>query len=183
MKIKSIISEEEKKIYNDIRFNPNTIGTHIQIQHGIENLDKKEYAISIIFTLMSINGYLDDAKNQSSEQTPLSIINTMINIANRNIDSISLNNETANLNYEINDIITFNNGNYILLDIIKKDKNAYLYLINSSETENDISINKIENNNGIIKYSHIEDDSEFNFVLNKLFLDFKNEMVNFAIEE
>ena len=70
-----------------------------------------------------------------------------------------------------NKIIRFNNGDYLVLDVIHYKENTYLYLINNKEFENDVSIVKVENNNGIIKYNYIEDEEEFDYVINKLFIE------------
>jgi histidinol phosphatase-like enzyme len=83
------------------------------------------------------------------------------------------------MNFKKNNVIKFNNGDYLILDILNYKENVYLYLINNSEYENDVSIVKVDNNSGIIKYSFIEDDEEFNYVINKLFLDRKIEISDF----
>jgi hypothetical protein len=83
------------------------------------------------------------------------------------------------MNFKKNNVIKFNNGDYLILDILNYKENVYLYLINNSEYENDVSIVKVDNNSGITKYSFIEDDEEFNYVINKLFLDRKIEISDF----
>ncbi len=83
------------------------------------------------------------------------------------------------MDFKKNNIIKFNNGDYLVLDILKYKDNTYLYLINNSEYENDVSIVKVENESGIIKYSYIDDDEEFNYVINKLFLNHKIEISEF----
>ena len=84
------------------------------------------------------------------------------------------------MNYQIDDVIKFKNGEYLVIDIIKKDSNTYLYLINN---EDDIAIAKVTNDDGVIKYSHIENEEEFNYVVNKIFLNLKDEIILFANEE
>ena len=74
------------------------------------------------------------------------------------------------MDYKKNNIIKFNSGDYLILDVLKYKDNLYLYLINNDEYENDVAIVKVNNNNGIIKYSYIDDEEEFNYVVNKLFL-------------
>ncbi len=87
------------------------------------------------------------------------------------------------MNFEIDDIIKFKNGSYLVLDVIKRNDNTYLYLINNDEFEDDISITKVINKNGFIEYSHIESEEEFNYILNKLFLDFKDDIISIATNE
>ena len=87
------------------------------------------------------------------------------------------------MNYQIDDIIKFNNGEYLVLDVIKKDENIYLYLINNDEFVNDVAITKVKNENGIIDYGYLDDDREFNYVLNKIIVDSKEDLLEFAIEE
>ena len=87
------------------------------------------------------------------------------------------------MNYQIDDIIKFNNGEYLIIDVIRKNKNVYLYLINNDELKNDVAITKVINNNGNIEYKHIDNDDEFDYIINKIFLNLKDEIISFAIEE
>lgn len=87
------------------------------------------------------------------------------------------------MGFAINDIIRFNSGEYLILDIIRKDDNTYLYLINNDEFKNDVSITKVVSNNGVVEYTYIDNEEEFNYVLSKLFLNNENELLDFLIEE
>ncbi len=87
------------------------------------------------------------------------------------------------MNYEVDDVIEFKNGSYLVLDIIKKDENVYLYLINNDEFKDDIAITKVSNNNGNVEYSFINNEEEFNYILNKLFLNFKDDIISLATNE
>ena len=87
------------------------------------------------------------------------------------------------MNFNIDDIITFNYGEYLILDVIREKDNTYLYLINNGEFKDDVSIVKVNNNNDVIEYSPIENEEEFDFVVNKIFLDFKEDVVDFATEQ
>ena len=87
------------------------------------------------------------------------------------------------MNYQIDDVIKFKNGEYLVIDIIKKDSNTYLYLINNGKHEDDVAIAKVINDDGVIKYSHIDNEEEFNYVVNKIFLNLKDEIILFANEE
>ena len=87
------------------------------------------------------------------------------------------------MNYEVDDVIEFKNGSYLVLDIIKKDENVYLYLINNDEFKDDIAITKVSNSNGNVEYSFINSEEEFNYILNKLFLNFKDDIISLATNE
>ena len=87
------------------------------------------------------------------------------------------------MNFNIDDIITFNYGEYLILDVIREKDNTYLYLINNDEFKDDVSIVKVNNNNDVIEYSPLENEEEFDFVVNKIFLDFKEDVVDFATEQ
>ena len=86
------------------------------------------------------------------------------------------------MNFNIDDIITFNYGEYLILDVIREKDNTYLYLINNDEFKDDVSIVKVNNNNDVIEYSPIENEEEFDFVVNKIFLDFKEDVVDALCE-
>lgn len=87
------------------------------------------------------------------------------------------------MNYNIDDVIVFNDGEYLILDVIRENNNTYLYLINNDEFMDDVSIVKVNNNNNVIEYSAIDNDEEFDYVVNKIFLDFKEDVLDFASEE
>ena len=82
------------------------------------------------------------------------------------------------MNYNIDDIIKFKNGEYLVLDVIKNEGNTYLYLINNDEFLDDVSITKVKNENGKNTYVHIDNDEEFEYILNKIFLDFKEDILD-----
>ena len=86
------------------------------------------------------------------------------------------------MNFNIDDVIVFNDGEYLILDVIRKNNNTYLYLINNDEFLDDVSIVKVNNNNNVIEYTAIDNDEEFDYVVNKIFLDFKDDVLDFATE-
>ena len=47
----------------------------------------------------------------------------------------------------------------------------------------DVSIVKVNNSNDVIEYSPIDNEEVFDFVVNKIFLDFKEDVVDFATEQ
>ena len=87
------------------------------------------------------------------------------------------------MNFRVNEVIKFKKGDYLILDIIKKDNNTYLYLINNDEFKDDVSITKVLDNDGVVEYTFIDDEEEFNYVLNQLLLDNKDKISEFLIEE
>ena len=86
------------------------------------------------------------------------------------------------MNFNIDDVIVFNDGEYLILDVIRKNNNTYLYLINNDEFLDDVSIVKVNNNNNVIEYTAIDNDEEFDYIVNKIFLDFKDDVLDFATE-
>lgn len=71
---------------------------------------------------------------------------------------------------------------YLVLNVIRNKQNMYLYLINNDEFENDVSIIKVNDNNGLVEFSQIENEEEFDFVLGKLFIDYRSDIEEY-IEE
>ncbi len=178
MKIKLIITKDEKEIYNLIKNNQNVIGIPMKIDNANIKDGKQENAIITLLSIMNINGYLEEAKSIVKDSDPLKIVKSMINIANKNIEDYLKNIENDS-KYKINEIIRVNDKEYAVIDSFKNNDNTYLYLINNSDFNDDLAIIK-EDNNG--KFINIEKDDEFNFVLNKIFLDFKDEIINFATD-
>ena len=86
------------------------------------------------------------------------------------------------MNFNIDDVIVFNDGEYLILDVIRENNNTYLYIINNDEFLDDVSIVKVNNNNNVIEYTAIDNDEEFDYVVNKIFLDFKDDVIDFATE-
>ncbi len=86
------------------------------------------------------------------------------------------------MNFNIDDVIVFNDGEYLILDVIRENNYTYLYLINNDEFMDDVSIVKVNNNNNVIEYTAIDNDEEFDYVVNKIFLDFKDDVLDFATE-
>ena len=78
------------------------------------------------------------------------------------------------MNIKVNDIIRFNKNDYLVLDIID---NRYLYLINNNKFEDDTAIVKIVNKNRETEIHYIENDDEFYYVLNRLFINFKRDIL------
>lgn len=87
------------------------------------------------------------------------------------------------MEFAINDIIRFKNGNYLILDIINTNGNKYLYLINNDDYLNDVAITKVIENGGVVEYTPVDDNDEFNYVLNKLFLNIKDDIFKFVENE
>ena len=87
------------------------------------------------------------------------------------------------MEFAINDIIRFKNGNYLILAIINTNGNKYLYLINNDDYLNDVAITKVIENGGVVEYTPVDDNDEFNYVLNKLFLNIKDDIFKFVENE
>ena len=67
------------------------------------------------------------------------------------------------MKYALDQVIRFGNGEYLILDIIKYNNSTFLYLINNSEFQDDISIVKVLSDGSL---DYIND-----YVLNKIFID------------
>lgn len=78
------------------------------------------------------------------------------------------------MNYERFDIIEFEGGNYIVLNIVTYKNSTYLYLINNDENKDDVSVVKVIINNDVAEYVPIDNDEEFEYVIGRLLLDNKD---------
>ena len=87
------------------------------------------------------------------------------------------------MNLEKNNIIEFKDGKYLILDVIKNNENTYLYLINNSKSMNDVSIVKVINDENKVYFNHIDDDKEFDFVMNKIFVNFGESILKILSKE
>ena len=48
---------------------------------------------------------------------------------------------------------------------------------------NDVAITKVIENGGVVEYTPVDDNDEFNYVLNKLFLNIKDDIFKFVENE
>ncbi len=71
------------------------------------------------------------------------------------------------MKYGLDQIIKFNDGDYIVLDVVNHNDNTYLYMINNSEFLNDVSIVKVLENGEL---DYINDESEFDYVINRIYM-------------
>jgi hypothetical protein len=81
MKLKPIMSKENQTTYNEARYNPNVNGTHLFYVKGIHREDKKVQGNLLIFSLMSISGYIDAVKSENPNISPDDLVNKMISNA------------------------------------------------------------------------------------------------------
>ncbi len=72
------------------------------------------------------------------------------------------------MKYALDDVIKFNEGEYLVLDVINHKENTYLYLINNSEFYDDIAIVKVHDDGSL---GYIEEEKEFDYVLSRIFID------------
>ena len=77
------------------------------------------------------------------------------------------------MNYERFDIIEFDGGSYIVLNVVTYKNCTYLYLINNDESKDDVSVVKVIVNSGVAEYVPIDNDEEFEYVIGRLLLDNK----------
>ncbi len=83
------------------------------------------------------------------------------------------------MNINVNDIIDFDNYSYRVLDIVHNNDNTYAYVINNEEFVNDTAIVKIHKTNNTIELKHIDDDNEFEYVLKKIYLNHKRDILSY----
>ena len=84
------------------------------------------------------------------------------------------------MNIEIDDIISINGKDYLVLDIIRSNDNTYLYMINNSEFQDDVSIVKVLENGEL---DYINDENEFDYVINRIFLDNQVDLIYMTQDE
>ncbi len=163
MKIKPILNNNY--LLDGTRYNARISNNHLIVKNGTENIEKKEYGSIVILSLMDICGFVYDDFNKTEMEACIKLDKEINDLEKFGIVD----------NYKANNIIEFENGNYMVLDIINSFDNTYLFLINENEYENDTAIVKVKHENNY-NYLYIENDEEFNYVLNKLFLNFKDEI-------
>ena len=84
------------------------------------------------------------------------------------------------MKYALDDIIKFDNEDYLVLDVINYSGSTFLYLINNSEFKDDISIVKV-GENGSLEY--INDEKEFDYVMNRIFMDNESDLYYLVTKE
>ena len=84
--------ENHTELYEEIRYNQNTIGNHICIEKKQANMDKRNVGIISIFSLMTTCGYYEQAENEIIEKEGKNVINRMIDNAARKINNTFINN-------------------------------------------------------------------------------------------
>lgn len=86
------------------------------------------------------------------------------------------------MNYERFDVVELDGGEYIILNIITYKDNTYLYLINNDENKDDVLVVKVVENDGVVEYVSIENDTEFEYVINKLMVNNKDILEEYVEE-
>ena len=78
------------------------------------------------------------------------------------------------MKYGLDQVIKFKDGEYIILDVINHNDNMYLYMINNSEFLDDVSIVKVMEDGSL---DYINDEKEFDYVVNRIFLDNQMDLI------
>ncbi|MBQ6285647.1 MAG: hypothetical protein IJK67_04985 [Bacilli bacterium] len=163
MKFKDISSQEYLEV---IKNNPN-IELEAKEIRKVEPLDiKKDNAVLALYNI--INYYypyniLEDGKDEKE------ILKDIIN----NIEKEIGREESINSKEEINDLISFENANYLVIDVINYNNSKYLYIINNGYYDNDVAIvKKIDD-----KFECINDNEEFKHVVYELIQNFKDKIL------
>jgi hypothetical protein len=84
------------------------------------------------------------------------------------------------MKYGLDQIVKFKDGEYIILDVVNHNDNTYLYMINNSEFMDDVSIVKVLENGEL---DYINDESEFDYVINRIFLDNQVDLIYLTQDE
>ncbi len=84
------------------------------------------------------------------------------------------------MKYALDQIIKFKNSEYIILDIIKYEDNTFLYMINNNEFLDDVSIVKVKEDGSL---GYIEEEKEFDYVVNRIFLDNQIDLMYITADE
>lgn len=80
------------------------------------------------------------------------------------------------MNIKVNDILVFKKKEYLVLEVID---NRYLYLINNDHYQNDTAIVKIVEKYGNTELNNIDNDDEFNYAINKLYIKYKDDILKY----
>ncbi len=75
------------------------------------------------------------------------------------------------MNYKRFDVIKFNNGEYLIINVVTIENNIYLYIINNDDDLNDVYIVKVINNNGSFEYISVNNDEEYSLIINSFPVD------------
>lgn len=82
--------EMKNELNDEMRYNPNTIGTHESIQSGANNPEKQCCGALSIFSLMTLHHYYEKAESELEDKTPRNILERMfVNSAKLTGDSIA----------------------------------------------------------------------------------------------
>ena len=80
------------------------------------------------------------------------------------------------MKYSPYQVISFKEGEYLVLDVVNYNENIFLYLINNNEFEDDISLVKVLEDGSC---SQNNDEKEFDYVINKIFIDNEEDLYQF----
>lgn len=82
--------EMKNELNDEMRYNPNTFGTHESIQSGVSNPEKQCCAALSIFSLMTLHHYYERAESEIENKTPRNILERMfVNSSKVTGDSLS----------------------------------------------------------------------------------------------
>ena len=87
----------KNELYDEIRYNQNTTGEHIEIINTEENLEKKYCGAISILSLMTICHNYEKAENEVEDKTPINVIYKMFDNAQNETNSHYENNEMRSL--------------------------------------------------------------------------------------
>ena len=81
------------------------------------------------------------------------------------------------MDFEKFDVVEVNGRNFIVLNIINYNNNAYLYLINEDDNNDDCTIVRLNKNNNTYIFEKVNEE-ELKIVMEKLLVEYKNIDIN-----
>lgn len=162
------INEKFKSLdLEEIKNNKNVIGTFKK------TIDRKVKTKKTLSAIKIFNIVYDKYISQNiREKNEENILEVLYNLVSNEIEK----NDKENSNYNIGEIIEVNNEKYLIEDTINYYNNTYLYLINNSINKDDTAVVKISKENGIDTLKSIDNKEEFDYIINRVFLDLKSEL-------
>ncbi len=167
MKFKNTMFEEVEAI----RHNENIRGRFIETKKIEEDNLKRTNGAVILYNIINVL-WPYDILNEDKEENE--ILSNIFNKIKTEINRNSSNYENLNIDKDIDNLISFENASYLILDTVNDNDKKYLFIINNERGEQDSCI--VRKNDQ--KYEEIEDDDEFSHILYNVILDFEEDILN-----
>jgi len=80
------------------------------------------------------------------------------------------------MNIEKFDVVEVNDNKFVVINKVIYNNNTYLYLMNDDENSDDTAIVKVIEKENEYEFVAIEDDKEFDIIIDKLIIENKDEI-------